>query len=80
MPALKDDKLAFVKKLYYKDGLSMKRVSETLNVSIDAVSYFMRRHGLKRRTFREDNRLRFEKKPLSFRIKNKLTREDELLK
>lgn len=58
----------------------MSKIATILDVSIDAVTYFMRRHNLSRRTLKEDNRLRFEKKPLSYRIRKNLNTEQKMLK
>lgn len=80
MSAIKDDKLTLVKKLYYKDGLSMKMVGSELDVFIDAVVYFMRRHKLKRRTLKEDSVIRFKNKPLSYNLRKNLNTEQKVLK
>ena len=80
MVALDDKKLNLVKKLYYREGYSMKKVAETLCVSADEVVYFMRKHNLKRRTLKENSATRFKNKPLSYRIKKKLTLKEEALK
>lgn len=80
MVAINSKKLNLVRRLYYKEGYSMREVAEELNVSIDAVVYFMRRHNLKRRTLKEESVVRFRKKLLSYSIREKLTREQEKLK
>ena len=46
-----------LKRLYYKEGLSMSDVAKALSVSIDSVVYLMRKHNLKRRDFKEANDL-----------------------
>jgi len=66
MGAIKDKQLNNVKKFYYRDKLSMKEVADRMDTTIEAVIYFMRRNNLKRRTFQETNKIRFEKTPLSF--------------
>ncbi len=58
-----------VKNLYNKDQLCMREIGERLGVPIDAVIYFMRKNGLKRRSFSEIDKIRFDNKPLSFKIK-----------
>lgn len=80
MIAIDDMKLELVKQLYYCEGYSMRRVAENLGVSIDAVTYFMRRHKLNRRTLQEDSVIRFKNKPLSYSIKQNLTQELEALR
>ncbi len=67
MGKVSDDKLQLVKKLYYKDGYSMRRIAEFLHISADAVVYFMRHHELKRRSFQEEQELRFKNKKPSFK-------------
>ena len=52
--------------------MSMQSVASRLGISIDAVSYFMRRHRLERRRVLENEVIKFDKKPLSYRLKNKL--------
>ncbi len=69
MGKISDGKIKRVKNLYYRDKLSMKEIAGSLNVSIDAIVYFMRKHGLKRRNFSEINKLRFDKAKPSFRKK-----------
>lgn len=80
MGTISAKKLATVKTLYYQDLLPMKKVAETLGVSMDSVVYFMRRHGLKRRTLKEDSVVRFAKKPLSFNLKEILNDREKALK
>lgn len=67
MGKVSDDKLQLVKKLYYKNGYSMRRIAESFHVSIDAVVYFMRHHELARRSFQEEQELRFKNKKPSFK-------------
>ena len=80
MSAIPANKLKIVKRLYYHKLYSAKQIAEELDVLLDAVYYFMRHYGLKRRSFSEDNRLRFEKKKPSFTLKGNLTRYDRELK
>lgn len=80
MVAIDDMKLELIKQLYYCDGYSMRRVAEELGVSIDAVTYFMRRHRLERRTLQEDSAIRFQNKPLSYSIKENLSPDQEALR
>lgn len=80
MATISEKNKHLVKELYYKDFLSARQIAERLGVSIDAVYYFMRAHGFKRRGFSEESRRRFEKKELSFSVNNKLSLEEERLK
>ena len=70
MGIISDSKLKQIRNLYYQKGLCMQEIANQLGVSIDAVVYFMRRHNLKRRSFFEINKLRFEEKEPSFRIRS----------
>ncbi len=80
MATISDAQLARLQKLYYQDLLPMREVAVSLGVSIDAVVYCMRKHKLRRRTLEEDSVMRFSKKPLSFVLKKKCTKREELLK
>lgn len=71
--------LAKVRQLYSEQSKSAREISEQLEVSIDAVYYFLRRHKIPRRTATEQNSLRFKRQPLSFTIKNKLSHFDQEL-
>ena len=55
----------------------MREIGKRLGVSIDAVTYFMRKNELKRRSFSEINKIIFTRKPLSFKKKvfSKLNKE-----
>src|SRR3989339_604550 len=78
--AIDDSRLKEVETLYYKKGKSMKAVSESLGVSIDAVVYFMRKHNLKRRSFSEISRISFANKSPSFALKSGLSTKDKEIK
>ncbi len=67
-------------KLSYSNGNSAREIADELNVSIDAVYYFFRKHGIPRRLAAENNKLQFLKKKKSFIIKERLTNNEELLK
>lgn len=56
----------------------MLSIANVLGVSIDAVTYFMRRNNMERRSFSEDRRLRFANKPPSFVFKKTSKRVEEL--
>lgn len=63
----------------YVSGLPMRVVAEQLNVSINAVTYILRKLRIPRRSFKEANRLVFESKPLSFSVTSPRSSEDKLL-
>lgn len=64
----------------YQEGLSAKQVAVRLEVGMGAVYYALRKHGVVRRSIIESNRLQFESRPLSFKIKHPLTQEEGRLK
>lgn len=67
-----------IKQWYYRDMFTMREVGEHLGVSLDAVAYFMRHHRLPRRTLLQANRIRFDKKPPSFKSRAHLPSFTEL--
>lgn len=69
-----------VKKLYYKDKLSVQGVADRLEVSIDAVIYCMRKNGLARRKSSESNLINFERCIPSFKLKKINTEKLRILK
>ncbi|MDO8574287.1 MAG: hypothetical protein Q7R86_01545 [bacterium] len=69
MASIGENKIDLVKKLYYKDLLSMSQVARRLGVSLEAVIYFMRRNGLYRRSYLEANNNLFRQKIPSFRVR-----------
>ncbi|MEK7180997.1 MAG: hypothetical protein AAB738_01510 [Patescibacteria group bacterium] len=69
MASIENNRINFLKKLYYEDRLSMKQVADKLAVSLNAVVYSMRRNGLNRRTALEANNNLFRQKVPSFRVR-----------
>src|SRR3989344_84414 len=63
----------------YKSGKPMREVAEKYGVSIDAVTYVLRKSTIPRRSFIEANRLVFEKKTASFTLKLKRDKELETI-
>lgn len=80
MSSISPDKISLVKKFYYLDKMCMREISERLGVSIHAVVHFMRKYDLPRRSYKEMNRLRFERKSPSFKWRKHLSRDAEALK
>ena len=72
--------LNLVKSLYYKKGLSTIDISKRLKVTPWVVIKFMEKMNLPRRTFREANEKRFERKPISFSLKQYLSLAEKELK
>jgi len=80
MASINSNKYNMIKKLYYKDKLSMKSVAVELGVGIDAITYFMRKYKMERRTPAQTNNYIFENKELSFTEQKKLSKNQENLK
>ena len=80
MVGISYEKLDFVKDLYHKKKLSMREIAEQLDVSIDAVVYFMRKNEILRRSLKESNALVFQNKELSFSEKTGLSSTEKELK
>jgi hypothetical protein len=68
-----------IKKLYFGDLLSMSEVARKLHVSIDSVTYLMRKNNIKRRSFAAANKIVFKNKPASFRVKGNKSKSEKLL-
>jgi predicted DNA-binding protein YlxM (UPF0122 family) len=66
-------------RLYWK-GLSAQQIANHFDVSIHAVYYTLRRLKVPRRSPQETNKIRFEAKPLSYRLKTRLKKKEEELK
>lgn len=69
-PAISKVQVVKLKKLYLKEGRSMMDISRYFGVSIDAVAYAMRKHGIPRRSFKEAARWSFENKKMTFKRRN----------
>ena len=80
MVAITDKNRRIVKRLYYKDLYGARQIADKLGVSLDAVYYFMRRHKMKRRSFAEENKIRFDRKEPSFHIRKNLSPNEKQLK
>jgi len=64
----------------YQGGMSAQQVADSFGIKIDAVYYALRRLQVSRRTAAETNQIRFEAKPLSFKLKTRLTPREKRLK
>lgn len=80
MSSISEDKLSLVRKLYYKDSMSMNELAKQLRVSLNSVVYFMRKHSLPRRSSSENEKIKFAKKPISFALKTCNSNYDKNLK
>ena len=79
MASIPRDKYSWIRGEYEK-GKIAKEIAKDLNVDIDAVFYFMRKHNITRRSLPERNKLRYEMKAPSFALKKTLSRKGEVLK
>lgn len=64
----------------YASGCSASQIASYFNVTLGAAFYALRHQNVARRTPAETNRIRFERAPLSYSIKEKLTLSEERLK
>ncbi len=80
MGVISDKKHNLINEMYYKKQMPIRAIAEILGVSIDAVTYFMRKHDMKRRTRTLSRNLIFQNKKLSFKEKPKLSLKQEKLK
>ncbi len=69
-----------IKKLYYKEKLSSLEIAEKIGKSQWTILKFMKKNGLSRRNSHESNIIKFNKKPLSFSVKENLLPEEKDLK
>lgn len=69
-----------IKKLYNEEKLSTVEIAKKLKITPWTVLGFMVRNNIPRRTFKEANKIYFEKKPLTFSIKKQLSEKDKKLK
>lgn len=76
--ALPKEKWTEVAELY-SSGLPMRVVAEKQGVSIDAITYILRKLNIPRRTASEANQLAFESRLPSFKIRENLSKELELI-
>lgn len=79
MATINNDKLEEIRK-YYENGFSVREIAEKVGAPFNATFYFLRKHKIPRRTAKESNSLQFARKPLSFKIKDNLSAEEEKLK
>jgi hypothetical protein len=75
--AKKDSKQ--LERLYVRDKKTMQEIARHFNVSLDAVVYAMRKHGIPRRTLKEASALCFKQKAPSFARINKQNAKTKML-
>ncbi len=71
MASIPKQKVAILRKLYVEKKRSMREIAEYLDVSINAVVYCMRHHGIERRSPAESNRTLYERSKPSFTLRRK---------
>src|SRR3989344_2470075 len=71
---------SLIKKLYYKEKLSTIEIGKKLRTTPWVVLKFMKRNDLPRRTFEEANEVAFARKPISYSLKQNLSKEEEKLR
>ena len=64
----------------YLSGMSTRQVAEHFDISLGAAFYALRTQAVPRRGIAESNRLQFEAKPLSYKVREKLNSRDKQLK
>lgn len=80
MAPIPQTELKRVKKWYQGHRQSAREIAQRLDVTMWSVYSFFRRHGIPRRSHKENNRIQFERKKPSFHLKRRLSRnERELL-
>jgi hypothetical protein len=75
-----DHKVPQLRKLYVEGKYSAPIIAKYFSVPLDAVYYAMRRHNIQRRDPSENNRIQFQNKPLSYKIKQELSWKEQQLK
>ncbi|TSC84966.1 MAG: Resolvase helix-turn-helix protein [Parcubacteria group bacterium Gr01-1014_13] len=74
------NKQEFLVKDLYNQGMTGREISIKLKLSLKQIYGSLRRHQIPRKSMWEQNRILFERKPLSFRFKENLSvKERELL-
>jgi len=69
----------FKVKFLYKKLFSASEIAEKLKLSLNQVYDSLKRQRIKRRKSAEQNKIRFEKSPLSFKLKKNLTEKEKKL-
>lgn len=68
-----------IKRMYEK-AFSAPFIAKTLNLPLHSIYYSLKNQNVLRRTTAEQNKIRFENKPLSYKIKPNLTQHEKALK
>lgn len=71
---------SLVNKLYHEEKLSTIKIASKLGTTEWVVLNFMKRNDIPHRSFKEANQILFDKKPLTFSIRNRLSKTEGKLK
>jgi hypothetical protein len=71
--------LGKISKLYLELGYSMQSIADEYNTSLNAVVYFMRKHGVPRRTGGQTRYLKWENAEASFTVREAKTEKQKIL-
>lgn len=80
MPSISDSQKENIEEMYQDEQMSMREIASELNVSLNAVVYFMRKHSISRRDHKAANVAAFDRKTPSFHKKENLSEEAKKLK
>ena len=69
-PGISKSQVNKLKNLYFKKGKSTLDLARYFDVSIDAITYAMRKYNIPRRSFKEASKRSFENKKMTFKRKN----------
>ncbi|MBI2626114.1 MAG: hypothetical protein HYW69_00785, partial [Candidatus Nealsonbacteria bacterium] len=69
-----------IRRLYYEEELSTLEIAAKLDITPWIVLKFMKKMNLPRRSFKQANTKRFEKKPITFLLKKNLSAREKELK
>jgi hypothetical protein len=70
LPVISEKEVFKLKDLYIKEGRSMLDTARFFGVSIDAITYAMRKYKIPRRSLKEASKRSFENKKMTFKKKN----------
>ncbi|MEN9582790.1 MAG: hypothetical protein RL641_744 [Candidatus Parcubacteria bacterium] len=76
MPSLNQELYPEIRKLY-EGGFPMVKIAKHFNVTLDAVTYAMRKAKIPRRNTRESQAILFAQKPQSFTVKKLRTKKEK---
>lgn len=63
----------------YQSGLSMNLVAKEMSVSLNVITYILRKSNIKRRSASEARKIVFESEPVTFKIRHSLSVDDKVL-